>query len=71
MYYVHQMLRQLRKLEDLTLENLPSMVELKLPKCAQPCPFTQFQKIASAAILPKLTTAGPSGAVKGRAAKRK
>jgi len=63
LYYVHQTLTQLRKLEDLTLENPPDRVELKLRGCEQLCPFTQFQKIANAAILPKLTTAGPEGMV--------
>jgi 4-phytase / acid phosphatase len=72
MYYVHQTLTQMRKLEDLTLENPPSMVELQLPRCAKPCPFGQFQKIANAAILPGLTTTGPSGeSVKNRMPKKK
>jgi 4-phytase/acid phosphatase len=72
MYYVHQTLTQLRKLEDLTLDNPPSMVELKLPGCEKPCPFTQFQTIAKAAILPKLTTEGPSGgSVKKKMPKKK
>ena len=72
MWYVHQTLMQLRKLETLSLENPPSMVELKLPGCAQPCPFKQFQTIAKAAILPKLTTAGSLGTVvKGKAVEKK
>jgi 4-phytase / acid phosphatase len=71
LYYVHQTLTQLRTLDALSLKNPPSMVELKLPDCAQPCPFTQFQTIANGAILKDFTTAGPSGAtVKGKAAER-
>ncbi|MBZ5494113.1 MAG: histidine-type phosphatase [Acidobacteriia bacterium] len=61
LYYVHQTLTQLRTLESLSLKNPPNMVELKLPSCTQPCPFTQFQTITNGAILKGLTTAGPSG----------
>ena len=61
MYYVHQTLTQLRTLESLSLKNLPSLIELQLPGCAKPCPFAQFQTIASKAILRDFTTEGPSG----------
>jgi 4-phytase/acid phosphatase len=61
LYYVHQTLMQLRTLEPLSLKNPPNMVELKLPGCTQPCPFTEFQTIANGAILKGLTTTGPSG----------
>ena len=61
LYYVHQTLTQLRTLQPLSLKNPPNMVELKLPDCAQPCPFTQFQAIVNAAILKDFTTKGPSG----------
>ena len=61
MYYVHQTLTQLRNLEPLSLKNPPNIVELKLPSCAQPCPFTQFQTIVNGAILKNFTTTGPSG----------
>jgi 4-phytase/acid phosphatase len=60
-FYAHQTVDQMRTLADLSLKNPPSMVELKLPGCDQPCPFTQFQKIAKRAILPELTTTTPSG----------
>lgn len=61
MYYAHQTLTQLRKLETLSVENPPSMVELKLPGCTKACPFTEFETIVNAAIPPKLTTTEPSG----------
>jgi len=72
LYYVHQTLTQLRTLEPLSLKNPPNMVELKLPGCAQPCPFTQFQTIMNGAILKNFTTTGPSGVVvKRKSAKTK
>jgi 4-phytase/acid phosphatase len=72
LYYVHQTLTQLRKLEPLSLKNPPNMVELKLPCRAQPCPFTQFQTIMHGAILKDFTTTGPWGAlVKQKSAKTK
>jgi 4-phytase / acid phosphatase len=75
LYYVHETLTQLRTLTPLaplSLQNPPNMVELPLKGCAQPCPFTQFQKIMNGAILKKLTTAGPLGAtVKKKSAKAK
>jgi hypothetical protein len=71
-YYVHQTLTQLRSLEPLSLKNPPNMVELNLPGCAQPCPFTQFQTIVNGAILKNFTTTGPSGVlVKRKSAKTK
>jgi 4-phytase/acid phosphatase len=71
-YYVHQTLTQLRSLEPLSLKNPPNMVELNLPGCAQPCPFTQFQTIVNGAILKNFTTTGPSGVlVKRKSAKAK
>jgi 4-phytase/acid phosphatase len=71
LYYVHQTVKQLRTLEPLSADNPPNIVELKLPGCAQPCPFTKFQKIMKGAILNNFTTTGPSGAVvKRKPAKR-
>jgi 4-phytase/acid phosphatase len=62
LYYAHQTLSQLRTLAPLSLQNQPNVVELKLPSCAQPCPFAQFQTIMNGAILKNFTTEGPSGA---------
>jgi 4-phytase / acid phosphatase len=70
LYYVHQTLTQLRNLEPLSLKNPPNMVELKLPGCAQPCPFTQFQTIMNGAILTNFTTQGPSGVLVKRKSRK-
>jgi 4-phytase / acid phosphatase len=73
LYYVHQMLTQLRTLEPLSLQHQPNIVELPLQGCTkQPCPFKQFITIMSGAILKDFTTAGPSGAlVKRKSARAK
>jgi hypothetical protein len=50
--------------------NPPSMVELKLPRCAQPCPFTQFQEMAKGTILPEAYDCGAGGGGEGKMAKK-
>jgi len=71
LYYAHQTLAQLRTLAPLSPQNPPNIVELQLPGCGQPCPFTQFQAIVNGAILKDFTTAGPSGLLVKRTSEKK